>query len=116
MTHVCLFFGAAPNTPRSVKQAANTMTHSSEESTVSWSICMGGLSAPAALESRGTEATLASRPIFSLAKAMKRASSLPGGTESAARAGGVAAGAAGGGEGCAAAAARGWQGSDSVLR
>ena len=91
--------GAAPNTPRRVKQAANTMTQSSEESTVSWSICMGGLSAPAALESRGTEATLARRPIFSLAKAMKRASSLPGGTESAARAevGAGAEGTAGGG-------------------
>src|SRR5215468_12703576 len=48
---------------------------------------MGGLSAPAALDNSGTDATPASNPIFSFANAMKRASSVPAGTVSAARGG-----------------------------
>src|SRR5262245_56861427 len=56
---------------------------------------MGGLSAPAALDSSGTDATLASNPILSFANAIKRASSVPAGTVSVARAGGGGEAAAG---------------------
>src|SRR5882762_6119467 len=62
---------------------------------------MGGLSAPAALDSSGTDATLASNPILSFANAMKRASSVPAGTVSAARGGaGGGVGETAGGVGC----------------
>src|SRR5258708_35982733 len=62
---------------------------------------MGGLSAPAALDSSGTDATLASNPILSFANAMKRASSVPAGTVSAARGGAVGGvGETDGGVGC----------------
>jgi hypothetical protein len=84
---VCLLRGAAPSTPRRVKHAANTTMQSNDESMVNWSSWLGGLSAPAALESSGTEAIPASNPIFSFANAMKRASSVPTGVESVGRGG-----------------------------
>src|SRR6266851_6645042 len=62
---------------------------------------MGGLSAPAALDNSGTDATPASNPILSFANAMKRASSVPAGTVSAARGGaGGGVGETAGGVGC----------------
>src|SRR5438045_3242812 len=81
----CLLFDAAPSTPRRVKHAAKTTMQNSEERIVNWSSWLGGLTAPAALESSGTEAIPASNPIFSFANAMKRASSVPTAPESVGR-------------------------------